>query len=177
MSDPSADGDALIGHNDVCLENIVFRQGVAVALLDFDFAAPTRVRRRSHLTGPSAATEGVVELVARLGQSGVHRIEQETTGCLGVGSHRFVVDGVADRIEDVLEPSPQSRQTVHHRVAEPGGATGFLLDVELQLEAQRLQLVAELVPGVLGVCHALSVRSAGVPAPVPNGHVQPEQVP
>jgi aminoglycoside phosphotransferase (APT) family kinase protein len=27
-------------HNDVCLENVVFRDGVAVGLLDFDFAAP-----------------------------------------------------------------------------------------------------------------------------------------
>jgi predicted N-acetyltransferase YhbS len=29
-------------HNDVCMENIVFRDGAAVALLDFDFAAPGR---------------------------------------------------------------------------------------------------------------------------------------
>jgi thiamine kinase-like enzyme len=29
-------------HNDVCLENVVFRDGAAVALLDFDFAAPGR---------------------------------------------------------------------------------------------------------------------------------------
>jgi len=32
----------LVCHNDVCLENVVFRDGVAVALLDFDFAAPGR---------------------------------------------------------------------------------------------------------------------------------------
>jgi Phosphotransferase enzyme family len=30
----------VVCHNDVCLENVVFRDGVAVALLDFDFAAP-----------------------------------------------------------------------------------------------------------------------------------------
>jgi len=29
-------------HNDVCLENVVFQEGRAVALLDFDFAAPGR---------------------------------------------------------------------------------------------------------------------------------------
>ena len=29
-------------HNDVCLENVVFRDGRAVALLDFDFCAPGR---------------------------------------------------------------------------------------------------------------------------------------
>ena len=30
----------IVCHNDVCLENVVFRDGVAIALLDFDFAAP-----------------------------------------------------------------------------------------------------------------------------------------
>ena len=38
LADPS--GGGIVCHNDVCLENVVFRGGVAVALLDFDFAAP-----------------------------------------------------------------------------------------------------------------------------------------
>ncbi len=40
MADP--DGGPIVRHNDVCLENVVFRTGVAVGLLDFDFAAPGR---------------------------------------------------------------------------------------------------------------------------------------
>lgn len=40
MADP-AGGDVWC-HNDVCLENVVFRDGEAVSLLDFDFAAPGR---------------------------------------------------------------------------------------------------------------------------------------
>ena len=40
MADP--DGGPVLCHNDVCLENVVFRDGRAVALLDFDFAAPGR---------------------------------------------------------------------------------------------------------------------------------------
>lgn len=40
MADPL--GGAVWCHNDVCLENVVFRDGRAVALLDFDFAAPGR---------------------------------------------------------------------------------------------------------------------------------------
>ena len=40
MADPLG-GDVLC-HNDVCLENVVFRDGVAVGLIDFDFAAPGR---------------------------------------------------------------------------------------------------------------------------------------
>jgi hypothetical protein len=40
MADPV--GGTIVCHNDVCLENVVFRDGEAVALLDFDFAAPGR---------------------------------------------------------------------------------------------------------------------------------------
>ncbi len=40
MADPA--GGSMICHNDVCLENVVFHDGEAVGLLDFDFAAPGR---------------------------------------------------------------------------------------------------------------------------------------
>lgn len=40
LADP--EGGPVICHNDVCLENVVFRDGAAVALLDFDLAAPGR---------------------------------------------------------------------------------------------------------------------------------------
>ncbi len=44
MADPRGGqpGGMIICHNDVCLENVVFRDGEAVGLLDFDFAAPGR---------------------------------------------------------------------------------------------------------------------------------------
>ncbi len=40
LADPL--GGPVLCHNDVCLENVVFRDGLAVALIDFDFAAPGR---------------------------------------------------------------------------------------------------------------------------------------
>jgi Ser/Thr protein kinase RdoA (MazF antagonist) len=40
LADP--EGGPIVCHNDVCLENVVFREGIAVALLDFDFCAPGR---------------------------------------------------------------------------------------------------------------------------------------
>ncbi len=40
MADPS--GGSVICHNDVCMENVVFCDGEAIGLLDFDFAAPGR---------------------------------------------------------------------------------------------------------------------------------------
>ncbi len=45
MRDPAGGGPrsgAIVCHNDVCLENVVFRDGVAAGLLDFDFASPGR---------------------------------------------------------------------------------------------------------------------------------------
>jgi phosphotransferase family enzyme len=41
LADPDG-GAGIVCHNDVCLENVVFRDGRATALLDFDFAAPGR---------------------------------------------------------------------------------------------------------------------------------------
>jgi hypothetical protein len=40
LADPA--GGSLVCHNDVAPDNVVFRDGVAVALLDFEFAAPGR---------------------------------------------------------------------------------------------------------------------------------------
>lgn len=40
LSDP--EGGTLLCHNDVCMENVVFRDGRAVAVLDFDLMAPGR---------------------------------------------------------------------------------------------------------------------------------------
>jgi hypothetical protein len=40
LADPA--GGTVVCHNDVDLSNVVFRDGVAVALLDFEFAAPGR---------------------------------------------------------------------------------------------------------------------------------------
>ncbi len=40
LADPA--GGSIVCHNDVCLENVVFRDGKAVAIIDFDYAAPGR---------------------------------------------------------------------------------------------------------------------------------------
>ncbi|MET4648216.1 aminoglycoside phosphotransferase family protein [Streptomyces sp. NBC_00121] len=40
LADPA--GGRILCHNDVCLENVVFRDGHATALIDFDLAAPGR---------------------------------------------------------------------------------------------------------------------------------------
>jgi thiamine kinase-like enzyme len=40
LADPR--GGPVMGHNDICPENVVFRDGEAVAILDWDFASPGR---------------------------------------------------------------------------------------------------------------------------------------
>lgn len=42
MADPDPGANSVICHNDVCPENVVYCAGEAVALLDFEFAAPGR---------------------------------------------------------------------------------------------------------------------------------------
>src|SRR5690606_15630778 len=39
---PAPGDDPVICHNDVCPENVVYRDGAAVVLLDLEFAAPGR---------------------------------------------------------------------------------------------------------------------------------------
>lgn len=41
---PPAPEDAVVCHNDLCIENVVVRDGRAVAFIDFDFAAPGSTR-------------------------------------------------------------------------------------------------------------------------------------
>ncbi len=63
LADPQ--GGRIVCHNDVCPENVVFRDGRPAALLDFDFAAPGRpvwdvAQAASYwcpLTDPALATE------------------------------------------------------------------------------------------------------------------------
>jgi hypothetical protein len=65
LADPA--GGTLVCHNDVCPENVVFRDGIAVALLDFEFAAPGRpVYDLAHLARLCVPVEDDVDQ-ARLG--------------------------------------------------------------------------------------------------------------
>jgi aminoglycoside phosphotransferase (APT) family kinase protein len=68
MADPQ--GGPIICHNDVCPENVVYRDGKAFALLDFDLAAPGRplwdlaqmARMWSPLRPPDLAVRGMENL-------------------------------------------------------------------------------------------------------------------
>jgi hypothetical protein len=93
MEDPA--GGPVVVHNDVCPENVVFRDGVAVALIDFDFAAPGRpvhdLASMARMCGPvdddtSAARLGwgPVDQPARL------RLVADTYGLDADGRHELL---------------------------------------------------------------------------------------
>jgi len=73
LADPA--GGTVICHNDICPENVIYRDGRAVGLVDFDFAAPGRpvwdVVRTVVMWAPMAAPEfrgvypGDLDAVAR----------------------------------------------------------------------------------------------------------------
>jgi aminoglycoside phosphotransferase (APT) family kinase protein len=69
MADPG--GGTLICHNDVCPENVVFRDGEAFALLDFDFAAPGRALHDLAQFAKMCVPLDIDEDAARFGRGGL----------------------------------------------------------------------------------------------------------
>jgi hypothetical protein len=61
LADPA--GGPIVCHSDVCLENVVFRDGDAIGLIDFDFAAPG-LRRAARPVGRVAMLRAPTPLVA-----------------------------------------------------------------------------------------------------------------
>jgi hypothetical protein len=81
MADP--DGGRVICHNDVCPENVVYRDGIAVALLDFDFAAPGRPHHDLSQLAKMCVPLDTDEDAARYGRGGLdpfHRLRVVADG-------------------------------------------------------------------------------------------------
>jgi hypothetical protein len=101
MADPA--GGAIVCHNDVCLENVVFRDGIAVGLLDFDFAAPgRRIYDVAQFARMCVPVDDDVN-AARLGwrdpdRPGRLRLVADAYG-LGGEERRELLDTLADGIE------------------------------------------------------------------------------
>ncbi|MBA2312651.1 MAG: phosphotransferase [Actinobacteria bacterium] len=106
LADPG--GGNILCHNDVCPENVVFRPGGAVALLDFDYAAPGRrvwdVARTIRMWGPlgdprayepeRASLDGLRRLSIFCSVYGIESWEAEEVADAVIASHlvglRFV---------------------------------------------------------------------------------------
>lgn len=92
----------VICHNDVCPENVVTRDGQAVALLDFDFAAPgRRVHDLAAFACMCVPLDDPVD-AARLGRAGLdpfHRLRVIVDGYGFEPSHGDLLDAVGEKIE------------------------------------------------------------------------------
>jgi aminoglycoside phosphotransferase (APT) family kinase protein len=110
LADPA--GGTMVCHNDVELSNVVFRDGIAVALLDFEFAAPGRaVYDVAQLARLCVPIDDDVD-VARLGwkpadRPGRMRLIADAYGLDGDGRAELltVVDDALDRIEAAVRSS------------------------------------------------------------------------
>jgi hypothetical protein len=110
LADPA--GGTLVCHNDACPENVVFRDGVAVALLDFEFSAPGRpVYDLAHLARLCVPIEDDVDQ-ARLGWQPANRparlrLVADSYGLDGDGRAGLLtaIDDAIDRVEAVVRRS------------------------------------------------------------------------
>ena len=110
LADPA--GGTLVCHNDVCPENVVFRDGIACALLDFECAAPGRpVYDLAHLARLCVPIEDEVDQ-DRLGWRPVDRparfrLVADAYGLDGDGRAELLaaVDDAIDRLEAAVRRS------------------------------------------------------------------------
>jgi hypothetical protein len=116
LADPA--GGTLVCHNDVCPENVVFRDGIAVAILDFEFAAPGRpVYDLAHLARLCVPIEDDVDQ-ARLGWKPANRparvrIVADAHGLDRDGRAELLtaMDDAIDCVEASVRRSVQSRDS------------------------------------------------------------------
>lgn len=111
LVDPA--GGALLCHNDVCMENVVFREGRAVGLLDFDFAAPGR---RLYDVGMTLRMCGPVRHPANIKESfgSVDPIERLGIFCEAYGVR---ADEGEELVDGLLSACRAGRNFVERRAA------------------------------------------------------------
>lgn len=102
---PEPDAAAIVCHNDLCIENVVVRDGRAVGFIDFDFAAPTdrrfdiavAARHWAPIKDPVDLTGGLVGL-DQIGRFGLFCDAHE----LGPGDRRAVVEHLGRFLDRAL---------------------------------------------------------------------------
>lgn len=120
MADPDPGDSPVICHNDVCPENVVHRDGRAVALLDLDFAAPGR---RVHDLASLARMCVPIDTdddAARTGRAGLDPVPRLRVVADGYG----LAEGAGAELVDVLAGQiERGGEFVRRRIA--AGETAF----------------------------------------------------
>ena len=103
LVDPTGSTE-VICHNDVCPENVVTRNGVAVALLDFDFAAPGRRVWDLAACACMCVPMDAQEDAARLGRAGLDPVARvvllaDAYGLVGL-QRSELLQAIAERVAE-----------------------------------------------------------------------------
>jgi hypothetical protein len=108
-----ADGGPIVIHNDVCLENVVCRDGRAVAFLDFDFASPGRpvsdLAKMVRMCGPVDDDESA-------GRLGWHPADRAVRARVVADAYGLDRDGRAELLADLDDGMARSGEFVRRRV-------------------------------------------------------------
>ncbi|MDJ0768653.1 MAG: phosphotransferase [Ilumatobacter sp.] len=121
LADPA--GGTVVCHNDVELSNVVFRDGVAVALLDFEFAAPGRpVYDLAQFARVCVPIEDDVDR-ARMGWRPADRPERLRLIADAYGLDREGRDGLLTAMEDAIDRIELAARRDHDEatLAQTGG--------------------------------------------------------
>ncbi len=125
LRDPTPGVDAVLCHNDVCPENVVFDDGAAIALIDFDFAAPGRREWDLGAMAMMCAPLDPPEIAARLGMEMLDPVQRVRVEADGYGLDASGRERAARRArrEDVDDRRLRSRPSA-------GWRAGVRTDVE-----------------------------------------------
>ena len=117
IADPA--GGPIVCHNDVCLENVVFRDGVAVGLLDFDYCAPGRPVYDLAQCARMCVPIDDDESTALLGWDHPDRPARLRLLCDGYGLDRPARDELLEILDDAMARSGEFVKR-HVDAGEPG---------------------------------------------------------
>jgi hypothetical protein len=183
LADPA--GGTIVCHNDVELSNVVFRDGTAVALLDFEFAAPgRRVYDLAQLARLCVPIDDDFDL-ARLGWQPADRRARLRLVAAAYGLDQDgraallnAVDDAIDRIEAAVRRSIELADAEGRRGSEQtGGIEKFARRRQWWSDHKAQFAAAVLSPGPLRIprshiCEGLARTLNGAPRGLLRGHGQ-----
>jgi pimeloyl-ACP methyl ester carboxylesterase len=114
-----AQGGPIVCHNDICLENVVFRGGEAVGLLDFDFSAPGRPVSDLAQFARMCVPIDDEQSAALLGWDGPDKPSRLRLVCDSYGLDRSGREDLLEILDDAMAHSGEFVKR-HAELGEPG---------------------------------------------------------
>ena len=151
LADPR--GGTMLCHSDACVENVVFRGGVAYGLIDFDMAAPGRplwdVAMASRYWVPMLDPETAAQFSSYAGLDPVRRLRILADGYGMSAEERTEVLGVIEEVTDVERADVAARleagDAAFAKAFHAHGGWGTWDRLQAWLADQRAAFLAALV--------------------------------